>query len=67
MHVIGHQYMGMDAAGVRGRGFLQSTQIAAIVFLGDETRLAIIAALHDVLRSAGEMEAGQASHTKLAT
>ena len=48
MHMIGHQYIGMNlATGLTGL-FGQSVQIDRIIFVGKETGLAIVAMLPDM-------------------
>ncbi|MDR6990661.1 hypothetical protein [Luteimonas sp. 3794] len=48
----------------RHQRLLQCLQIAQAVAIVEETRQAIVAALHDVLRNARQAEAGQASHQR---
>jgi hypothetical protein len=53
VHVVGHQHIGMNAAaclvGVPG----QSVQVVAVIFVGEEAGLPVIAALDDVERDVG--------------
>ena len=48
MHMIGHQDVGVQRAFGLAERLTQPMQVAAEVFLGEETRLAIVAALHNV-------------------
>jgi hypothetical protein len=48
MHVVGHEYVGMQAALRLGQCLAQPMQVAAIVILMEEARLAIMSPLHDV-------------------
>ncbi|WP_233580330.1 hypothetical protein [Luteimonas sp. 100069] len=47
----------------RHQRLLQGLQIPQVVTIVEEARQAIVAALHDVLRNVGQIEAGQASHS----
>jgi hypothetical protein len=49
MDMVCHQYVGVDRAIVRANGLSQTCQIEAIVFLGKEGHLAVVAALNDML------------------
>jgi hypothetical protein len=51
--VVGHEDVGMDGAVPIASRFLQPVEVTVIVLLGEETGLAIDAALHDVLRETG--------------
>jgi hypothetical protein len=62
MHVIGHQYVRMDATIIFERRLLQSSEISSVIFLGGKAWLAIVAALNDMLGNSGELEAGEAGH-----
>lgn len=62
MNVVGHQHIGMDGAAVIGSRFLQPMEVAVIVLLGEETRLPIDAALHEVLGQVGNSDSGAAGH-----
>ncbi len=64
MHVIGHQHISVDAATVLFRCLVQPIEVAAIVSLGEERRLPVIAALDDVLGNPSEDESGSACHGK---
>jgi hypothetical protein len=62
MDVMGHKHAGMDAACVLKRCFLQTARISAVVFLGDEARLAVVTALDGVLWNADEFKVGIAPY-----
>jgi hypothetical protein len=62
MHVVGHQHAGVNRAGIFLAGFLEAVEIATEIFLGKEARFPVIAPLDDMLRHAGQREAGLASH-----
>jgi hypothetical protein len=49
MHVVGHQDVGMDRAAVLLSAFAQTVEVEEVIFLGEEGRLSIIAALDGVL------------------
>ncbi len=57
MHVIGHQHAGMDGATELGGEFLKVMQVERVILLGIETDRAMVAALDDVPRNAGDGEA----------
>jgi hypothetical protein len=44
VRVIGHQYLGVQ----RAFGLAQPMQVAVVIVLGKETRLAVVSTLHDV-------------------
>jgi hypothetical protein len=50
----------MQAAIVCATGVTQQFRIEAVVFIGMETRLSIVAALGDMLRDTRNIEAGRA-------
>lgn len=60
--VVGHQHVRMDCAAFAQRDFIEVVQIAPIVAGREEAGLAIVAALDDVLRDAGEIESWWARH-----
>ncbi len=52
VHMVGHQYVGVDVAPMLHRCFAQFLPLTEVIGVVREARLAIIAALHDVLRDA---------------
>ncbi len=50
--MVGHQYVGVDVAPMLHRCFAQFLPVTEVIGVVREARLAIIAALHDVLRDA---------------
>ena len=54
----------MDRATVLQRSFPKFLQVTAIVDRLCETRLAVVAALDDVLGDSGQVDAGQAGHVR---
>ncbi len=62
MDMVGHQDVGMHAAAFAVGDLAKFGQVAHIVDFGKETRLAVIAALDDVLRYLGQVESWQARH-----
>lgn len=48
--MVGHEYVGVQAALRLGQCFAQPVQITAVVVLTKEARLAIVSALHGVQR-----------------
>lgn len=62
MHMIGHQYISVQSAAVSKRGFAQFLPISKIVGCVRKTSLPVIAALDDMLRNSGQIQAGQAGH-----
>lgn len=62
MDVVGHQHLRVQGTLVLERRFAKLLAVMQVVSVIGEARLAIIAALHDVLGNTGEVEAGQAGH-----
>jgi hypothetical protein len=62
MHVIRHQDVGMNRDVMAACRFLQLGEIAGVVRGLEEARLAIVAALDDVLGNAGEIRARVTRH-----
>lgn len=62
VHVVGHQYPGMQPALVLQAQLTQVLQVAMVVGGVEEAGLAIIAPLHDVLGNAGQVDTGLAGH-----
>ena len=60
--VIGHQHVSMYRAALAQCHFAQSGAIAEVVRVREETRLAVVAALHDVLGDAGKVGAERTWH-----
>ena len=48
VHMIGHEHVGVQFASCLGERFLQPMQVALVIRLAKEARLAIVAALHDM-------------------
>jgi hypothetical protein len=65
VHVIGHQYVGVQRAFGLAQCLAQSMQVAAVIFFGKETRLAIVTTLHDVERNAIEVDPRAAGHSSM--
>lgn len=65
VHVVGHQYIGVNLAAVAQRDFPEVLQIAMPIGIGEEAGLAIVAALDNVLGNAGEVDARPACHGRL--
>src|SRR5574343_998348 len=63
MHMISHQHIGVDQAARLAGIFLQPIKIEAIILVGDEASLSVIATLDDVQGNIGESYAGAARHT----
>jgi hypothetical protein len=57
MHMVRHQRIGMNLAPVTLGPQPQPVQVKTIIVLGKETRLAVIASLHDMLRQSGKIQA----------
>ena len=62
VHVVVHQHVGVQLALAGEQGFTQQLQIAGAVGVVEETGQAVVAALHDVLRDARQVDAGLAGH-----
>ena len=60
--VVGHQHVRMHGTAFAQRDFAQVLQVAHPVDVSKEARLAIIAALDDMLRDLGEVESWLARH-----
>lgn len=60
--MVGHEHIGMHpAAGLAGV-FAQPIQIQAVILIGKETSLAVVAALDEVKWDVRQREAGAARH-----
>ena len=62
MHMIGHQAVAQDAAGVLLRAFGEQREINLIILLGVEDFLAVVAPLGDVVRCADRHHARGSRH-----
>lgn len=62
MHVVCHKNVGMQGAVESLGGFAELLQVAKVVTVCGEARLAVNATLDHVLRYTGQVEAGQSSH-----
>jgi len=62
VNVVGHEHIGVDGTAIIGSRFLQPVEVTVIILFGEETRLPIDAALHEVLRQAGEFYSGATGH-----
>jgi len=62
VHVVRHQYVRVDRAGIAHRHFAQGLQIQAAVHVVEEAGHAIVATLYDVLCDAGDVGSWEASH-----
>jgi hypothetical protein len=62
VHVVGHQHVGVQGAPVLERGFAQFLPVVQVVRGVSEAGLAVDAALDDVLRHAGEIDAWLSGH-----
>ena len=60
--MVGHQHIGMNAAARLARVLGQPVQVDAVIVLGKETGLAVVAALDQVQRDARKGKAGAARH-----
>jgi len=60
--MVGHQHVGMHRTAFAQGGFAQQRAITEVVRLGEEAGLPVVAALHDMLRDAGEINAWRAGH-----
>jgi hypothetical protein len=62
MDMVGHQHIGMNAAARLARVLGQPVQVDAVIVLGKETGLAVVAALYQVQRDARQGKAGATRH-----
>lgn len=62
MNVVGHQAVGMELDTALVGSLAQPVEIELAIFIGEKYRLSINAALNDVLRNSGKMEARSAGH-----
>jgi hypothetical protein len=62
MHVIGHQNEGVQRTTGSDQRLTQPLEITVVIILRKEARLAVMAALHNVQRYVGKVDAGAARH-----
>lgn len=62
MHVVGHQYVGVNGAAKFGGKFFKVMQVGLVILFGMKTRRTIITALDDVPWDAGYRDAGASRH-----
>lgn len=62
MHVVRHQHLSVQCAFRFSQRLAQPVQVAAVVILGEEARLAVMTALHDVQGNAIQVNAATAGH-----
>ncbi len=62
IRVVGHQYVGVDGAAELIGELLEVLKVELVVLFRVETDRAIVAALDDVPRDAGEGKTGAAGH-----
>lgn len=60
--MVGHQHVGVQPAVAGQQGFAQQLAVAGAVIVVQEAGQSAVAALHHVLRDAGEGDAGLAGH-----
>jgi hypothetical protein len=48
VNVVGHEYIGVDGAFMLSSIFFQPMEIGVVVFVSEETRLAIVTSLYEV-------------------
>lgn len=63
--MIGHQDVGMQRALSLPERCAQSMQVAVVIFVAEETRLALAAALHYVQRNTVKVDARAAGHDRI--
>jgi hypothetical protein len=62
MHMVRHQGVGVNGATFSSRHLAESTAVAQVIGIIEEARLPVVAALDDMLRDAGEVDAEWAWH-----
>jgi hypothetical protein len=65
MHMVRHQRISMNPAAGLARVLEQPIQIAAIIFIGEKARLAVVAALDKMDGNIGQGNSGATGHGKL--
>ena len=63
--MVGHQHVGMDRTAEIRSQLGQVVEIERVVLVGEEAGLAVVAALDQMQRYAGERDAGAARHARL--
>ena len=63
--MVGHQHIGVHGAVMLQRGFAQFLSVVQVVGVIGEAGLAVIAALDDMLRDAGKVDAGYPSNVPI--
>ena len=66
VNLVGRQHAGVYGAVVLARGFAQFPQVVRVIALAAQARLAVIAALDDVLGNAGDIASVLACHARTA-
>src|SRR6266853_2939473 len=65
--MVGHQHVGIKPTLARAFGLLQGGSIEAVLVLGEEDRLAIVATLDDMMRIGRDSHTGATGHRQLLT
>ena len=65
MHVFSHEHVRVDCAASSRRRFCQALKIKPPIRVSKDARGAVVAALADVLRYAGQFEARRAGHASI--
>ena len=63
MDVMSHRQVGVQRAVVLDQGFAQVSPVGVVIVVVKKNGLAIVAALHDMLRDIRHINAGKAGHT----
>ena len=63
--MVGHQNIGINPTLARAFGLLQGGDIDAVIVLGEEDRLAVVATLDDMMRLGRDSHAGATGHWQL--
>jgi len=64
MDMVVHQDIGMQVALRPGQRLAQEVEVAQSIAIVEEAGQAVVAALHHVLRDAGQVDTGEASHAR---
>lgn len=62
MHVVGHQYVGVDTATGLACVFTQPVEVIAVVLVSEEAGPPVVAALDDVQGNVRQRQASSARH-----
>ena len=62
MHMVRHQDVGVNGATFSSRDLAEFAAVAQVIGIIEEARLPVVAALDDMLRDAGEVDAERAWH-----